>query len=182
MFAKRQIKKTYLAVTTGVPEPDSGTIESYISRSNHNPRMMCVADEGRYAITNYETLKTWHYFALLKVNLETGRMHQIRVHFAHLHYPILGDLLYNTRRYVHSLLPQNMKRKATELLTTHLLRQALHAWKLEFIHPFTGANVKVCAPLPEDLLYTLKWLDDYFTIDTETRDLKMMLKENTEIE
>ncbi len=182
MFAKRQIKKTYLAISTGVPEPDFGTIETYINRSNHNPRMMCVSDEGRYAVTHYETLKTWHYFALLKVNLETGRMHQIRVHFAHLNYPILGDLLYNTRRYVHSLLPDNMKKKATELLTTHLLRQALHAWKLEFIHPFTGNLISACASLPEDLVYTLNWLDEYFAIDTETRDIKSIFKENPEIE
>ncbi len=182
MFAKREIKKTYLAITSGVPEPESGTIETYIARSNHNPRMMCVADEGRYAVTNYETLKTWHYFALMKVNLETGRMHQIRVHFAHIHYPILGDLLYNTRRYVHSLLPDNMKRKATELLTTHLNRQALHAWKLEFVHPLSGKHISACAELPEDISYTLKWLDDYFAIDTELRDLKTILKEKDEIE
>ncbi|MCK9309595.1 MAG: RluA family pseudouridine synthase, partial [Candidatus Cloacimonetes bacterium] len=182
LFAKRKIKKTYLAITAGVPDPESGTIETYIKRSSHNPRMMCVADDGRYAVTNYETLKVWHYFALLKVNLETGRMHQIRVHFEHLHYPILGDLLYNTRRYVHSILPQNMKRKATELLTTHLLRQALHAWKLEFIHPFSGKLISVCASLPDDLAYTLKWLDDNFAIDTETRDIKKILEGDPDIE
>ena len=177
MFARRQINKTYLAICAGVPEPDRGTIETYIARSNSNPRMMCVADEGRYAVTHYETLRTWHYFALLKVNLETGRMHQIRVHFAHLHYPILGDLLYNTRRYVHTLLPQNMKRKATELLTTHLLRQALHAWKLQFVHPITNQKVEVVAPLPQDLVYTLNWLETYFAIDTETSDLNMILEQ-----
>ncbi|MDD2228593.1 MAG: RluA family pseudouridine synthase [Candidatus Cloacimonetes bacterium] len=182
MFAKREVKKTYLAITSGAPEPEAGTIETYIKRSSHNPRMMCVADDGRYAVTNYETLKVWHYFALLKVNLETGRMHQIRVHFANIHYPILGDLLYNTRRYVHSILPQNMKRKATELLTTHLLRQALHAWKLEFNHPFSGQPISVCAALPDDLVYTLKWLDDYFAIDTETRDIKTILEGEPDIE
>lgn len=182
MFANREIKKTYLAITSGVPEPDKGTIETYIARSNNNPRMMCVADEGRYAVTHYETLKTWHFFALMKVNLETGRMHQIRVHFAHIHYPILGDLLYNTRRYVHSLLPDNMKRKATELLTTHLHRQALHAWKLEFVHPISKKHISVQAELPEDISYTLKWLDDYFAIDTELRDIKTILKEKDEIE
>lgn len=177
MFAQRQIKKTYLAITTGVPEPEAGCIETYITRSTKNPRMMCIADEGRYAITHYETLKTWHYFALLKVNLETGRMHQIRVHLAHLNYPVLGDLLYNTRRYVHSILPQNMKRKATELLTTHLLRQALHAWQLSFIHPNSGKEISVCAPLPEDLKFTLNWLQQYFDIDTDTRDLNVILSE-----
>jgi len=177
MFAARTVKKTYLAITTGVPDPDYGSIETYIARSTKNPRMMCIADEGRYALTHYETLKTWHYFALLKVNLETGRMHQIRVHFAHLNYPVLGDLLYNTRRYVYSILPQNMKRKSTELLTTHLHRQALHAWQLSFTHPFSGKEIEAFAPLPEDLIYTLDWLEQHFAIDTDTRDLKMILSE-----
>lgn len=180
MFAARQVKKTYLAICTGVPDPTSGSIETYLNRSTRNPRMMCVADEGRYSLTHYETLKTWYYFALLKVNLETGRMHQIRVHLAHINYPVLGDLLYNTRRYVHSILPQNMKRKATELLTTHLLRQALHAWKLEFVHPFSGKKIAVTAELPEDLIYSLNWLETYFSIDTESRDLKMILSAEDE--
>lgn len=175
MFANREIKKTYLAITAGVPEP-SGTIETYISRSTKNPRMMCVTDEGRFALTHYETIKTWHYFALHKVNLETGRMHQIRVHFAHINYPILGDLLYNTRKYVHSLVPQNMKRKITELLTTHLHRQALHAWKLDFVHPFSGKLISVTAALPEDIAYALEWLDKYFAIDTDSRDVKKILE------
>jgi 23S rRNA pseudouridine1911/1915/1917 synthase len=180
MFAARQIKKTYLAITTGVPEPLSGSIETCIARSTRNPRMMVVADEGRWSLTHYQTLKTWHYFALLKVNLETGRMHQIRVHFSHIHYPILGDLLYNTRRYVHSILPQNMKRKATELLTTHLLRQALHAWKLEFTHPISGKAISATADLPDDMKYTLNWLEEYFAIDTDCRDLNMLLREENQ--
>ncbi len=179
-FAARQIKKTYLAISTGVPDPPADSIETNISRSNKNPRMMCVSEEGRYALTHYETLKTWHFFALLKVNLETGRMHQIRLHLAHINYPVLGDLLYNTRRYVHSLVPQNMKRKVTELLTTHLHRQALHAWKLEFDHPFRDERISVKAPLPEDIQYTLNWLDQYFAIDTDSRDLNMLLNEEIE--
>lgn len=179
MFAAREIKKTYLAVCTGIPDPPSGSIETCISRSVKNPRMMCVSEEGRYSLTHYQTIHTWHYFALQKVNLATGRMHQIRLHFAHLGYPILGDLLYNTRRYVHTLVPQNMKRKVTELLTTHLHRQALHAWKLEFRHPFREEQIYATAPLPEDLVYTINWLNQYFAIDTESQDVNMLLsKEN----
>jgi 23S rRNA pseudouridine1911/1915/1917 synthase len=105
-------------------------------------------------------------------------MHQIRVQFAQRNLPILGDLLYNTRRYVHSLVPQNMKHKATELLTTHLLRQALHAWRLQFIHPISGQEMDLCAALPEDYLYTLSWLDRYFAIDTDGASLNMILEEN----
>ena len=179
MFANRQIKKTYLAITTGVPDPPAGSIENYITRSTKNPRMMCVADTGRWSLTHYDTIKTWHYFAQLKINLETGRMHQIRLHLAHLHYPVLGDLLYNSRAYVHSLIPQNMKRKATELLTMHLHRQALHAWQLEFTQPLSGKEIKVCAPLPEDIDYTIAWLDRYFAIDTEAEEkYRTLAKDN----
>lgn len=170
LFAKREIKKTYLAITTGVPDPPVGDIETYLNRSIKNPRMMCIADSGRWSLTHYETIKIWHYFAMLQVGLETGRMHQIRVHLASRHYPVLGDLLYNTRAYVHSQIPQNMKRKATELLTTHLRRQALHSWKLQFIHPLSGKHISAEAPLPEDLNYTITWLDRYFAIDTDPRD------------
>lgn len=178
MFSRREIRKTYLAVTCGIPEPPEDSIESNIARSLSNPRKMCVAQEGRWARTSYKVIRYFHYFALVKIKLETGRMHQIRVHFAERNYPLLGDLLYNTRRQVHALVPENMKKKVTELLTTHLLRQALHSWRLEFTHPFSGEKVDVQAPLPPDLLYTLDWLEQYFAIDTETGDLSMVLDDN----
>jgi 23S rRNA pseudouridine1911/1915/1917 synthase len=70
-----------------------------------------------------------------------------------------------------------MKRKVTELLINHLRRQALHSWKLEFIHPITAYPISVTAPLPEDFIYTVNWLDNYFSIDTDTRDLNLILNE-----
>jgi len=139
---------------------------------------MCVAKEGRWSLSYYKTVKYYHYFALVKIKLETGRMHQIRVQFAHRNMPILGDLLYNTRRYVHSLMPQNMKRKATELLTTKLLRQALHAWRLQFVQPITGKKLDICAPLPPDIEYTLNWLENHFSIDTDSVPYNVKLEEN----
>jgi 23S rRNA pseudouridine1911/1915/1917 synthase len=151
MFARREIHKTYLAITTGIPNPPDDTIECSIGRSLNNPRQMCVTENGKLAISHYKTIHYYHYFALVKVKLETGRMHQIRVQFAHRHTPILGDLLYNTRRQVHALLPQNMKRKATELLANHLHRQALHSWRLQFIHPITDQPIDIYAPLPRIL-------------------------------
>ncbi len=180
MFAKREIEKTYLAITTGIPDPPEDTIETGIARSLNNPRKMAVSDEGRLAITRYRIIKYYHYFSVVMVRLETGRMHQIRVHFAHRNYPLLGDLLYNTRRQVHSVVPENMKRKVTELLTTHLLRQALHSWRLRFVHPLTGKNLDLTADPPEDFGYALHWLDTYFAIDTDSRDLKSALKDNYE--
>lgn len=178
LFARREIQKTYLAITSGIPDPLEGRLENHIARSLSNPRQMCVATEGKWALSHYKCIRCFHYFALVKIKLETGRMHQIRVQFSHANMPILGDLLYNTRRYVHSLMPQNMKRKATELLTNHLLRQALHAWQLKFTHPISGKELELYAPLPEDYLYTLNWLERYFAIDTDSPSINLLLEEN----
>jgi len=178
MFAHRKIDKTYLAITSGIPNPPEGKIECHIARSLSNPRQMCVANDGKWALSYYKTIQYFHYFALVKVRIETGRMHQIRVQFAHQNMPILGDLLYNTRRHVHSLMPQNMKKKATELLTNHLLRQALHAWRLQFKHPFSGKELDLFAPLPQDIIYTLDWLHRDFAIDTDSRPYNLILEEN----
>lgn len=178
MFANREVRKTYLAITCGIPDPLEDSIESNIARSISNPRKMCVAPEGRWARTTYKTIHYFHYFALVKIKLETGRMHQIRVHFAERNMPLLGDLLYNTRRQVHALVPQNMKRKVTELLTTHLLRQALHSWRLQFVHPISGKELDIKGDLPEDFLYTLDWLERDFGVDTGRLDLNSLLEEN----
>lgn len=180
MFAHRQVKKTYLAITCGVPDAVEDIIESNIGRSISNPRKMCVTPEGRWSLTGYKVIKYYHCFSLVKVRLETGRMHQIRVHFAERNLPLLGDLLYNTRRQVHAIVPENLKRKVTELLTTHLLRQALHAWRLQFVQPLSGRPLDIKVDPPQDIQYTLAWLDSYFGIDTDTRDLFSILSENEE--
>jgi 23S rRNA pseudouridine1911/1915/1917 synthase len=180
MFAERQVRKTYLGISCGVPDPLEGSIDGRIGRSRTNPRKMCVSDDGRWSLTEYKTICCYHCFAMVKIHLETGRMHQIRVHFAHRNMPLLGDLLYNTRRYVHALVPENMKRKVTELLTTHLLRQALHAWRLEFAHPTTGEWIDLTAPVPNDILYTLSWLEKYFAPEGQNCDLNELLEKNLE--
>lgn len=177
MFARREVKKTYLAVCCGVPDEAEGTIITNIGRSINNPRKMCVTNQGRQAITHYKVLHYFDFFALLAVDLETGRTHQIRVHFEHLGYPLLGDSLYNTRSRMHSFVPSNMKRKVTELLTNHLHRQALHAWRLEFDHPVSGEAIDIHTPPPEDLLYTLSWLDANFAIDKPSLNLEVILKD-----
>jgi len=178
MFARRKVKKTYFAVTTGVPEPAEDRIESFISRSFSNPRKMTVSNSGRWALTSYKVIHYYYYFALCEINLETGRTHQIRVHLANRNYPVLGDLLYNSIKHVQANVPENMKRKVYELLTTHLRRQALHAWKLEFEHPYTKTLQTFTAPLPDDIIYTLDWLEQYFAIDKLRYDKKMLNETN----
>lgn len=180
MFARREVEKTYLAVTSGIPDPAEDTIETNMARSIKNPRKMCVAEDGRRALTTYKVIKYFHYFSLVKIKLETGRMHQIRVHFAHRNLPLLGDLLYNTRRQVHALVPENMKRKVTELLLRHLRRQALHSWRLQFTQPMSGAKLDLKAEPPEDFLYALDWLQQNFGIDSDGLDLTTILQANEE--
>lgn len=175
-FSQRQVKKTYLAITTGVPDPPQDTIETFIARSVSNPRKMTVAASGREAVTHYRVIQFYHCFALLEINLETGRMHQIRVHLAHRHTPVLSDRLYNSLKNICNFVPENMKKKTTELLSHHLTRQALHAWKLQFFHPLTAQELAFTAPLPQDFVYTLDWLEKYFAIDNERYENKLLVK------
>ncbi len=174
MFAHRQIKKSYLAITSGIPEPAEDRIETYLSRDPSNPRKMRVSDEGKWALTSYKIIKYFHYFAVVDINLETGRMHQIRVHFAHRNYPILGDLLYNSRRYVQSLVPDNMKKKVHDYLRDNLLMQALHSWRLQFTHPLSGKMLDIRAMPSEPFMNTLAWLDTFFGIDNEDSSVKLL--------
>jgi 23S rRNA pseudouridine1911/1915/1917 synthase len=173
LFARRKVTKTYLAVTVGIPDPPVGVIESQIARSPSNPRRMAVSHTGRLAKTAYEVLHYFHFFALLKLNLGTGRMHQIRVHLAHKGVPVLGDPLYNSAAGTLNRIPVNLRKKMNELLVNHLQRQALHAWKLQFDHPVTGQPLAFTAPLPEDFIYLLDWLDNYFAIDNVRLDKKL---------
>lgn len=175
LFASRQVLKTYLAVTTGIPDQAEERVETLISRSVSNPLKMAVSSSGRTAVTHFKVLHYFHCFALLQINLETGRMHQIRVHLAHRHTPVLGDRLYNSLKNVQSHVPDNLQKKVSELYANHLLRQALHAWKLEFIHPCTGQQHSFTALLPQDFIFTLDWLDKYFAVDNERFDKKLLI-------
>jgi 23S rRNA pseudouridine1911/1915/1917 synthase len=135
---------------------------------------MAVRTEGRWSVTTYKVIRFYYYFALLEVNLETGRTHQIRVHLTNRNHPIVGDKLYNTIKNVQANVPDNMKKKVGDLLTTHLKRQALHAWKLEFEHPHTKVLLSFTAAIPDDIIYTLEWLEQYFAIDNDRYDKKLL--------
>jgi RluA family pseudouridine synthase len=125
-------RREYLAVTLGVPSPLSGTVDLPIAKAGPGARR-CVSPEGRHAVTHYETLKICRSRALLRLNLETGRTHQIRVHLAALGCPIAGDYLYGT---ADPRLPD---------------RFALHSARLCCTQPLTGQALCFDAPLPEEL-------------------------------
>lgn len=164
-FQNRQIQKIYKAITVGIPRTAEGTIETYIERSLKDRTKMTIANSGRIAITHYKIEKYFDFFSLVDIQLETGRTHQIRVHFSHINCPILGDNTYSTLKRTLSIVPFHYQKKVKYLLANHLKRQALHACRLEFKHPITGKEIKVEASLPEDMEYTLNWLRENFVTE-----------------
>ena len=140
-FKAREVSKTYHALVQGHPDPSSGTIDAPIGRHPSSSWKFAVVSGGRESITHYETLEAYPGVSLLKVNLETGRTHQIRVHMSAHRHPIVGDTLYGADPTL-----------AERLGVT---RQWLHASELEFTHPVTQKLVKVTCGFPEDLQVAL---------------------------
>ena len=135
----REFRKEYLAVAVGMVTPEFGTIDAPIARDPRHRQRMAVDAGGRVARTHYDTLEELAGHTLLNLVLETGRTHQIRVHLAYLGYPLLGDTVYG---------------KAIALTQ----RQFLHAARLGFHHPVTGAWMQHSSDLPVDLSAVLDTL------------------------
>lgn len=142
-FKARQVRKTYLALVHGEVRQDTGRIEAAIGRrENDRKRMGVRTSGGREARTAYRVLRRLPGMTLLELDLETGRTHQIRVHLAHIGHPVIGDEMYGGRR----------ERRRVGSNAPAAERQLLHAWRLGFQHPRTGAWMEFTAPVPEDLL------------------------------
>ena len=134
---ERQVRKTYLALVQGVPQPAQGTIEAPIGRHPRNRKKMAVVAGGREAETKYRVREALDRFALLEVEPVTGRTHQIRVHLAAIGHPVVGDAVYGKR-------------------SPMVERQFLHAWRLAFDLPSSGRVVEFESPLPPDLRTALE--------------------------
>ncbi|MFD2368502.1 RluA family pseudouridine synthase [Brevibacillus sp. GCM10020057] len=126
------IHREYVAVVDGQLAAESGTIAAPIGKDPNHPTRRRVADGGDAAVTHYEVMQRSPYMTMVRVWLETGRTHQIRVHFAHIGHPLAGDILYGGARGL-------------------LRRQALHAVSLTFNHPLTGEQIRCEAPMPADM-------------------------------
>lgn len=126
--------KTYLAIVEGHFDKESGYIDAPISRKSNSIIERCVSPSGQKAVTKYKVIKNFREYSLVQCMLETGRTHQIRVHMAYVGHPLLGDLLYNPN--------SNLKL---------INRQALHSYKVEFIHPITHKQISLQAELPNDM-------------------------------
>ncbi len=143
-FKQRTVEKRYHALVQGHPDPSSGTIDAPIGRHRGHDWKFAVVDGGRASVTHYDTLEAHPAASLLDIQLETGRTHQIRVHFAALHHPCCGDLTYGAD-----------PRLAGKL---GLERQWLHARSLAFVHPADGRRVEITSPYPADLQQALDGL------------------------
>ena len=164
MFQERKIQKTYLAITVGAMKEVRGTIDTFIERSKIDRKKMAVSKSGKWAITHFRVLQDYGFFAVVEVDLETGRTHQIRVHFSSINCPVLGDETYSSLKRTLNTIPHQFHKKVKFLLARHLQRQALHAIKLSFIHPVTGERINAEASIPEDIQYTLDWLQKNFEL------------------
>ncbi len=146
----REVKRTYLALICGHMKEDSGEINLPIGRSINDRKKMTVTNVGsREAITEYKLLLRYRTSSLLEVNLQTGRTHQIRVHFSHLAHPIFGDNEYGGRDKWNKGIFSPERPLAKRLLGI-MKRQALHATRLAFTHPITGEKIELEAKLPDD--------------------------------
>ena len=131
----KEFKKTYLAVVEGHLKKLNGTIDAPITRKENSIIERCVAENGEKSITHYKVLKQnfEKNYDIVECLLETGRTHQIRVHLSYIGHPLIGDTLYgNNSKYIS--------------------RQALHAYKVEFIHPITNKLTQFTSDLPKDFV------------------------------
>lgn len=141
-FKERTVEKVYHALVQGHPEPTTGTIDAPIGRHPSADYKFAVTAEGKPSVTHYEVLEMLPAASLVEVHLETGRTHQIRVHFSALRHPCVGDLTYGAD-------PVLAKKVG-------LTRQWLHAVQLGFEHPATGRWTQVTSEYPDDLARALE--------------------------
>ncbi|MBF0252258.1 MAG: RluA family pseudouridine synthase [Candidatus Omnitrophica bacterium] len=132
-FKNRKVEKVYLAVVKGYIEEDSKEINFPISRHpNTRTKMAVDIDGGKEAKTTFKVVDRFRGYTLLKIKIDTGRTHQIRVHMNHLGFPVVGDKIYGRN--------------------TDMARQALHAFEIEIIHPGTNKKMRFKSPIPDDIM------------------------------
>lgn len=129
---KTAVQKEYWALVKGIPSPLQGCINEPLKPVQEELNRMVVSEKGKPAITHYQVIKEYQEYSLVKLWLETGRTHQIRVHMASVGHPLLGDGIYGERE-------------------SRIVRAALHCRKISLRQPFTGDHIAVTAPFPEDM-------------------------------
>jgi len=129
---RHDVEKHYLAIVAGTPRPPRGTIDLALGRDPEDRRRMTAVDDGLPSTTRYEVMSTGGHLSLVRCELVTGRTHQIRVHLAARGWPIVGDATYG-------------------VADDRIARPALHSWRVRLVHPVTGEELEITAPLPDDM-------------------------------
>ena len=145
-FRNRTVEKIYHAMVQGHMDPTTGTIDAPIDRHPKEDHRFAVVATGKESITHYEVIEFYRGVSMVKIELETGRTHQIRVHFSALHHPLVGDTTYGADPVLAKSLQMS--------------RPWLHAAELRFAHPVTGQALSFHAPYPADLTRSLALLSD----------------------
>ncbi|MDA0708219.1 MAG: RluA family pseudouridine synthase [Proteobacteria bacterium] len=170
-FADHSLERAYLALTWGMPNPASGTIDKPLGRDTKNRLKIAVRESGKRAVTHYKVVrrvepkriittrdKVLHTLppsvSLVECRLETGRTHQVRVHMAQIGYPLIGDQLYGRRNH-----PQKNFSENARNAVNNFRRQALHAYLIGFIHPVTKLPLTFETKLPNDIERLIKFLE-----------------------
>ena len=149
-FAEKSVKREYRALVWGKLTPEEGILETFVNRSKSDRKKFVVAPSGKPAITHYRVEEYFSFLTLVRIRLETGRTHQIRVHFNYLHHPIFGDPEYSVRnKQINRLSSLSQKKNAVYWLKI-MPRQALHAFSLGFLHPMRNEWLEFESPLPND--------------------------------
>ena len=151
-MAARHVRREYDAIVAGIL-PGGGTVRAAMGRHPRDRTRMTVVPNGRPAVTHYRVLERFSDYTHVRVKLETGRTHQIRVHMSHIRHPVLGDPVYGGRAHRGTGLPEELRQKIAAFP-----RQALHARELEFAHPVTGARLTFTREPPADMLELLEAL------------------------
>ena len=157
-FSKHTAEREYRAICWGIIKDSKGEISTNIARSKSDRKKFAISkDEGKAATTLYEVIERFEFTTYLKLNLKTGRTHQIRVHLSGINHPVFGDETYGGRKIVYGSELPKMKSRVENLLEI-MPRQALHAKTLGFIHPHKKEFMRFDSELPEDMRELLKQL------------------------
>jgi 23S rRNA pseudouridine1911/1915/1917 synthase len=168
-FARREVKKTYIALVHGWPKMTKGTINAAISRdmvrrARMTTRRATQSRPGREAVTHWQVTKQiegpYGKFALLEVKIETGRTHQIRVHLSSIGHPVAGDTLYGAPSRLPCLVTKPQSYGGTAPEVASLKRNFLHAFAIQFRHPITERPLSFQQPLPAELSDFLRRIGD----------------------
>jgi 23S rRNA pseudouridine1911/1915/1917 synthase len=139
------VRKEYLAIVYGTPQPAKGVIDAPIGRDPRERKRMAVVAGGRRAVTEYEVVEPLRHVALVRCRIRTGRTHQVRVHLKHIGHPIVGDPLYSGPQW------RGIPDKRLQKAIGSFERQALHAARITIPHPRTGEAVTFAADMPADM-------------------------------